>query len=418
MEDNLFDNIKKSSLEQNEFQMPDNALADFKKYQNNRDFPNKRSFGTYALIGTMLLLLLGSNLYWLMSQSENSTQPIKYIQTETLKTDTVFITQYINSEKEQKEGIASKLISENEYLRLMETRDRLELLEVSMSQLAHHLQYLENSNKSLANNIAHNSEVNRGIIKRPTTDLSVQPILEKESRKTNSFLANLENLVLDNFSVETRAGFPKLDELAYIKVKNQSFLNRMMPSTFSVFGQAGLYFEKGNDVSFLPGKHFNLGVSAIFFGQFRAKLGLLQSNSNGEYESDEMRPNNISFAAGPENAKYDELDITSKSTFAMFGLDYLLKGNKLFTPYFGMYYNIGDQQYTDLEYKYIFENEDLRLRVSDSEISRNQHLGFDLGTNISLIKNFDTCLSINYNFKLKGNIESVFTINTGLQYEF
>lgn len=423
MEDNIFDKIKKSSEESTEIQMPDGAMAEFRKYQSNRDAVIK-PYATYIIIGTLFSLLIGTNIFWYLNQSDNSNLDTQTIQSNlatytTSDTDTIYITNYLNSANENNAVENSPQASIADKAILTQKNNQLNSLKFTVDQLRSKLEevketinsktptYTKNRNTIISNPNNSNTNSNETI-----TDIIIKRGIQNE-------LEILEPISFSQLLINSEKLDLNLSSIIYIDTKKKvSFLESIRPKTFSLFSGAGLHIDKGNSLKNLSGRQFYLGFSTLFSSHYRGKLSLSISKSTGEIEDNLSIPDNLPTVMSPEGAILDELYISSRMASASVGLEYLFLPVKFFRPYAGLCYDIRKQQYTDIDYKYKLQDDELRLTADNSTTSINHHIGLIIGTDINLSRNFDAFINTTYGHGLSGNIKSIFQVNTGLQYHF
>ncbi|MDB4438649.1 hypothetical protein N9176_00215 [bacterium] len=381
-------------------------------------------------IGGLIGLLLFSNIFWgykVINQHSNNMTTVVH--------DTVYITKNIDSKPlssnaDLNNNIERNINNKNDYSSLEKKYNELikkyetSLNLVAQMQLKTEQNYIRNDKLNLAD-LYQNDNINKN--KSDNIASEFKNIKDPISFHDNNFndyntiekVAIINKLQIKFLSIEPNS--INLNTYSPIRLDNKnnnSFLEIIRPKSLSIFSQIGLHFENGDGIGYTMGNHYGVGLTTLFSNHIRGKLIVSYSKSISELEDIMSIPSEFPQVVVPEGALIDELELTSTYYDASIGFDYLFKTIFLFRPYVGLNYNNSRQQYTNLDYKFIFENARLEILGEDSSVITNHHLGLNLGSDINLTHNFDAFINFTYTHKLSGNINSVIRLNTGLQYHF
>lgn len=416
--DDFYENIKKSVEELSEDKSSTAAWSSFQSYRAAKTAPPPKAF-PWLLAATiaLILLLLGSNVYWANKSVSSISE-----QNTTIIHDTIYITETTEKPNQQLENIILALQSQLEGTQkaLAVYDHRYQVLQTQFAAADHYLSgppstlYTERSQLSLLS---------------PPSFLSISP-----QSKEETITAVTENELGDRPRLLTCPSIPtlwfgelvlhqpppvQLEDVIWSETKKRfNLLASITPKSFSLNANAGIRAHlTGNSKSSL-GPYLDLNASTLIGEKIRGRLGLYVFRGQNEINGEADYPGTPTISV-PNDEEIKEIKINTTSLGLQFGLDYLIHTVSNWSPYlgFGYAHSISNKDKFAFEInspqgEYYISPE---YAISQTNISQ---LLLSFGADYQLNATLDATAGIAYYLGLSPEKTASLNLTGGLYYRF
>ena len=402
------DYIKNAFKPDHDMQIPDQAWDEFMDYSNARQSKPKGML--YWLVPVLLALLFLSNIFWW----NYSERKIENLLSETVVRDTVYITEIIT-----KEIVTEPLAAKREYnVSSLQSGPNVQVIRIPTYAMPSRF-VLPEYKESLT--VSKTSLLNHSFAKDWMSDseAGVQVLTGDGQRNKTPSLTYLEGIGLStsHFNYDRSApGIP-------IYIRNQdysekSFLEKIRPKTFSLYGQTGIAFSSGLQIGSFSGIGSTLGFTSSFSRRLRAVVGLgYQSLKFSTYEY--LDPQVLEHINEPENMQLEKITARRQKLLINANLEYSIYTKSRLRPFLGVGLTYGSSTLKNVEYKFVGAGGTIEFYLPDFDAEKLLLLGPSIGTDINLFDKLDARINLNMKYRLSG-IEhtGLYSLQTGLYWHF
>jgi hypothetical protein len=402
------DYIKNAFKSDNDMQVPDQAWNEFIDYSKSRQKSPKGLM--YWMVPALLAFLFLSNIFW-WNYSESRIQNIL---TENITRDTVYITEIVTQELDANSILdlqESSLLKKN-------TGSNVQIVKVPVYTAIPRftLPDFENTFGSLwltsnRNPLKSDKLSNKNIDGQNPAIHSTNSMVES--------LSMLEGIGLSQSSFIHNRVVPGIP----IYIRNQdysdkSFLEKIRPKTFSLYGQSGVAFSSGLEIGSFSGIGSSLGFASSFSRRVRAVIGLgYQSLKFSTYEY--LDPQVLEHINEPENMQLEKITARRQKLLINANLEYSIYTKGRLRPFLGVGLAYGSSTLKNVEYKFVGGGGTIEFYLPDFDAQKLVLLGPSIGTDINLFDKLDARINLNMQYRLSGIEHSgLYSLQTGLYWHF
>ena len=402
------DYIKSAFKPDHDMPIPGQAWNEFMDYSKARRSRPKGML--YWLTPALLSLLFLSNIFWW----NYSERKIENLLSETVVRDTVYITEIITKET------------------VTETSSAKEAYNVSSTEFGTNVQVIRIPTYAMPSSfVLPDFKESLTVSKTPMFNHSFAKDWMSDSKAGDHLLTGdgqrnqIKSLIyLEGIGLSTShfyydrsaPGIP-------IYIRNQdysekSFLEKIKPKTFSLYGQTGIAFSSGLQIGSFSGIGSSLGFTSSFSRRLRAVVGFgYQSLKFSTYEY--LDPQVLEHINEPENMQLDKITARRQKLLINANLEYSIYTKSRLRPFLGVGLTYGSSTLKNVEYKFVGAGGTIEFYLPDFDAQKLVLLGPSIGTDINLFDRLDARINLNMKYRLSGIQHSgLYSLQTGLYWHF
>lgn len=456
MEDNLHDKLIESNKLYGEYEMPNDALDNYRKYEANQLKARKNGLFKY-LITFVLLTFIASTSYLLISSSKMKAQLIEKLKLTTLK-----------EEKEQKTENANLLIPKESsekaifLQRKMSSKQSIlknkTFIKTSDNTETKNTRYIESASKNIARLSQEITPPSNLVINVNKDSLSSKKELGLSSTKKSYIYLNEDQFLTSKLKHELNQSIKEdtdsrainnhqtiVDELHFPVLKNRSTAPRSVEEAQDLRSNLTVCpLEEIKVIHSMKRYKYLIGINRSWVNQFSnhypslsgAKLaiqgGLMISprllsritfsvlHQNGHVETiDAASEYAFDTPDLPIGTSFEKLNFDRYAASVNLGLDYTYHNSNRIQAFYGAKYHLEASQIQDIHnfYKKNSSEEGIII-LPNGEVQISNYIGLTTGATVSAWRNISVALEVQYFQSLNSKENSYYSVGMGLNFAF